>query len=219
MDKVERVLFLFWQLYSGVQIDKMTFCFEMGIDTRTFERDLAAVRNFLAESYLGQEIVFDRLRNIYYMKGYTRQILNEVEYTTTAMILRGSKALRADEMEGLLGELKKVSEYSGVQILENLSTNPINNEKRSPTKALLKMLWDLLKCIELKVEIQILYFNNDGRGEKILIVPLNVYYEDSGFRLRAVLTDSKTYSIYKIEQIDSFEIMRKINIKEQQQYF
>ena len=46
MDKVGRVLLLFWQLYCGNSINKEAFCFEMDIDRRTFDRDIAAVRNF-----------------------------------------------------------------------------------------------------------------------------------------------------------------------------
>ena len=59
MDKVGRVLLLFWQLYCGNRISKETFCFEMDIDRRTFDRDIAAVRDFLAEGYSGREVIFE----------------------------------------------------------------------------------------------------------------------------------------------------------------
>lgn len=69
MDKVERVLMLFWQLYSGMRVSKATFCFEMDITPRTFDRDIEAIRNFLSDGYLGQEVVFDRMSNTYRMTG------------------------------------------------------------------------------------------------------------------------------------------------------
>lgn len=56
MDKVGRVLLLFWQLYCGNRISKETFCFEMDIDRRTFDRDIAAVRDFLAEVIRGEKL-------------------------------------------------------------------------------------------------------------------------------------------------------------------
>ena len=43
MDKVERVLMLFWKLYSGLRISKVAFCFETDINTRTFDRDIEAM--------------------------------------------------------------------------------------------------------------------------------------------------------------------------------
>ena len=59
MDKVGRVLLLFWQLYCGKRISKEAFCLEMDIDRRTFDRDIAAVRDFLAEIYSGHETAFE----------------------------------------------------------------------------------------------------------------------------------------------------------------
>lgn len=53
MDKVERVLMLFWKLYSGLRISKVAFCFETDINTRTFDRDIEAIRNFFVRELFG----------------------------------------------------------------------------------------------------------------------------------------------------------------------
>ena len=81
MDKVGRVLLLFWQLYCGNSINKEAFCFEMDIDRRTFDRDIAAVRNFLAESYSGREVIFEPKGKFYYMTGSGKRMMTEVELT------------------------------------------------------------------------------------------------------------------------------------------
>ena len=82
MDKVGRVLLLFWQFYCGKRISKDTFCFEMDINRRTCDRDIAAVRDFLAEIYSGHEIVFEPKGKFYYMTGAEDQAAPETEAAT-----------------------------------------------------------------------------------------------------------------------------------------
>lgn len=65
MDKVTRVLLLFYHLSRGERVNKSNFCLEYKITGRTFDRDVEDIRLFLSELYTSSELVFDRATNSY----------------------------------------------------------------------------------------------------------------------------------------------------------
>lgn len=220
MNKAERVLTLFWQLYSGKRINKEAYCADMAIDVRTFDRYIGAIRNFLAEVYAGQEIVFDRNDKSYFMTGVTRKALTEVEYTAIAAILDGSQALRGDEMGGLLQSLAGVAECKNQRIKHDL-LKMSSHEKQLHHVPILKMQWDLFKCIERGLLIR-LHFRSDGelgggkKGDKE-VLPGRVYYEDGYFKLKAAILEGGECE-YWIDEIESFDIMRALTEQERERY-
>lgn len=67
MDKITRVLLLFYRLSRGEWISKANFSLEYGITGRTFDRDIEDIRLFLSELYTSSELIFDRKTNSYYI--------------------------------------------------------------------------------------------------------------------------------------------------------
>ncbi len=65
MDKVTRVLMLFYRLSRGEKINKENFCLEYEVNPRTFDRDIEDIRLFLSELYTCSELIFDRNSNSY----------------------------------------------------------------------------------------------------------------------------------------------------------
>ena len=218
MDKVERVLMLFWKLYSGLRISKVAFCFETDINTRTFDRDIEAIRNFLSENYSGQEVVFDRTSNTYYMTGPTRKILTEVEYTAISTILLGSKALRQDEMNGLMKSLRELTEHGNRNLQDELGQMLSEYDGSSHEYAILKMQWDLYQCIKRKVIIKIRYQSPWEEVEEKVIVPFALFFENYSFRLEAADFEKEGMTEYCVDKIESFEIIRKLSASECNQY-
>lgn len=219
MNKAERVLCLFWQLYNGLKINKDSFCFERGIDKRTFERDIEDIRNFLSEMYAGQEIIYDRKSNTYYMAGVIKRMLTEVEYTALVTILLGSRALRQDEMKGLICSLERVSEHSGSPIVADEVKIEKKDQEQFPVKPLLKMQWDLYQCIQRRLVIRIQYLEEgDKQGKEIEVIPQTLYFTDKHFMLEAIEVQGKIKREYCIDQIESFETLRTVNIQENRLY-
>ncbi|MFQ6971661.1 MAG: hypothetical protein ACLRTG_10610 [Enterocloster aldenensis] len=219
MDKVERVLMLFWQLYSGMRVSKATFCFEMDITPRTFDRDIEAIRNFLSDGYLGQEVVFDRMSNTYRMTGSIKKTLTEVEYTAITVILLGSKALRADEMNGLVKSLGKLTERRAEGVKTEISRMLCEYVETVHYNAILKMQWDLFQCIKRKVIIRMQYLNEQGEGEETLVIPCVLFFDSYHYRLRAVELNEGGMEEYYVDRIEAFEIVRNLNLTERRLYF
>lgn len=219
MDKVERVLMLFWQLYSGMRISKAAFCFEMDITPRTFDRDIEDIRNFLSEGYLGQEVIFDRMSNTYRMTGSIKKTLAEVEYTAMIAILLGSKALRKDEMNGLVKSLGKLTEHSAEGLKAEINQMLYEYVETAHSNAVLKMQWDLFQCIKRKVIIRMQYLNEQGEGEERLVIPCVLFFDSYHFRLRAEDLKEGGMKEYYVDRIEAFEIVRNLNLTERRLYF
>ena len=219
MDKVGRVLLLFWQLYCGNSINKEAFCFEMDIDRRTFDRDIAAVRNFLAESYSGREVIFEPKGKFYYMTGSGKRMMTEVELTAITNILLGSRALRKDEMRGLIESLKQVTEFIHSDLEKELTYWTEEYGGSFHYSAVLKMQWDLLQCIERRLLIRMQYMAQDGKGDELEVIPLQIYFREYHFQLRAIqMGKNAVEKIFKVDRIESFQIVRRLNHAEQKLY-
>lgn len=219
MDKVERVLMLFWQLYSGIRVSKAAFCFEMDITPRTFDRDIEDIRNFLSDGYLGQEVVFDRMSNTYRMTGSIKKTLTEVEYTAITVILLGSKALRADEMNGLVRSLGKLTEHRAEGLKTEIVRMLCEYVETAHYNAILKMQWDLFQCIKRKVIIRMQYLNEQGEGEEKVVIPCVLFFDSYHFRLRAVAFKGGGMKEYYVDRIEAFEIVRNLTSTEYKIYF
>lgn len=68
MDKITRVLFLYAELIKGKKVNKQRFCLETGSKPRSFDRDIQNIRGYLSDYSYGEEIVYDRRENVYYIK-------------------------------------------------------------------------------------------------------------------------------------------------------
>ena len=220
MDKVDRILRLFWQLYNGRAINRNTFCFETGIDSRTFDRDIADIRNFLADIYSGQELIFDRRLHTYHISGIVQQALSEVELTAVITILIGAKALRTDELEGLIASLEKATESVHPEIKNELSHMFAQHTEDGGHPAILKMQWDLFQCIKRRLLIEMQYIGQSESRNTLKIVPLELYFENQHFFLKALRVEEEGEpEVYFVDRIIEFKVIRSLNSKEEKLYF
>lgn len=172
----------------------------------------------MSENYSGQEVVFDRTSNTYYMTGPTRKILTEVEYTAISTILLGSKALRQDEMNGLMKSLRELTEHGNRNLQDELGQMLSEYDGSSHEYAILKMQWDLYQCIKRKVIIKIRYQSPWEEVEEKVIVPFALFFENYSFRLEAADFEKEGMNEYCVDKIESFEIIRKLSASECNQY-
>ncbi|MCI9164297.1 MAG: hypothetical protein HFG59_13810 [Lachnospiraceae bacterium] len=213
MNKAERVLMLFWQLYNGRKVNKPAFCIEMEVEPRTFDRYIEGIRNFLSECYTGQEILFDRRDRSYFMTGATRKSLTGVEYTAIVTVLKGSMAFGKEETEGLIRSLGAVTEGYNEAARDGAGNREECLDGGMRKKPMLKMQWDLFQCIKRKTVIR---FRYEERGEEgwVEAVPKGVRYEDGELKLRAFHIRKGKEEGYCIEGIESFEIIKSMTGQE-----
>ena len=67
MDKVTRILTLFYRLSRGIKVERESFCSEFDINSRSFDRDIQDIRLFLEGLNTSTELAFDRRTGLYYL--------------------------------------------------------------------------------------------------------------------------------------------------------
>ena len=213
MNKSERVLNLSNQLKNGKKINKESICCEMKISKRTFERDIQSIRNVIAEEFEGNEVIYDARRDVYYIDQIKKKhSLMEDEYLVVMIILLGSKGLEANEMKGLLDGLEQVSEHIHVPVEKLKEMLDKQTKDYLPGKPLMKLISDLMRCIVRKDSIRMQYLEDNQQRIKIEVIPIDISFQDNHFIVKAVERKKGKEIGYRIEQIESFEVLQEKEI-------
>lgn len=203
MDKATRVLILYHQLLSGQVIDKVTYSLEHDINERTFDRDIETVRLFLRDIYSGEQVLFDRESNTYYLSGKRPKYIDRMDATAISKILLESKMLRKDEMNGLINTvLSSVTPHDAKVIDEYLSMD-IRGYSSQTQNAVLKFVGDLYAMLKAGYDIAVTVENNDDQAEVLNVSPLEIVGVDSVFYLIA----AQNYSIKSVIRISIDKIV------------
>lgn len=216
MDKLTRILLLYSKLIKGEQIDKALYCFENECSPRTFDRDIEVVRMFFSESFSFSELKYDKIQNTYYIEGAKRSFLEPVEYLFMERLLFDSEVLRNDEFSILLQHLLENTE--GGKRFET-EKNRICSTYSSPihNRALIKMHGDLTRVIHDKKCIEIKYIKGEGDYEIYEIIPCKLEFDQGYIYLTGLnmWIEECEPSYYRVDRINSFEILRTQNSNEQ----
>ena len=98
MDKITRLLLLYYKWLQGDQVNKISFCLETGCQPRSFDRDIEDIRLFLADSYSYEELIYNRSENNYQLTGNNHQKLDKAEYSLIKRLVIDSNIFRTDDL-------------------------------------------------------------------------------------------------------------------------
>ena len=198
-DKNTRILMLYDALLNGYGVDKKIFSMEHGIDERSFDRDIEDIRLFLSESFSGEELLFDRGTNTYYLTGTRPKYMDRMEATVISKILIESGLLRKDEMQGLLDSITSSVTERDATAIEDYLLQDIKNYKSDIDVAVLKFVEDLYVVIRGGHDIEIII-----KDKTIKVSPLEIISKNKSFYLVA----AEEYSLENIIQINIQDIVR-----------
>ena len=208
-DKITRILILYSMLIKGNKVNKALFSMEHGINERSFDRDIEDIRLFLSEIYSTDELLFDKADNAYYITGQVKSEIESGEAYALAKVLLGSKALRKDETEGILGSLMSNVNKKDSRVLESKLINDVKSyEGVKHDKAILKFIRDLSDCIFESKHIRMRYHTSKTKMQNVDIYPKDIQCENSQFVLYAADKRNSKTSKYLIDKIEEFEIIR-----------
>lgn len=213
-NKNTRILMLYNSLISGQFINKATYSAEHNINERTFERDIAEIRNYLSEIFSIHELLYDRINDAYYLTGTGPKFIEKMDATILAKILIESKVFRKDELEGLLEKIMvSVKSYELDEIISYLN-NDLNYYNSKTATSIMKILTDLYMIIEKGNDIEVTYYG----GESFEISPIKIIVEDSSFKLLGTVGNELIrYIKVNIEKISNFQNLKTFNAKVRQQ--
>ena len=103
--KTDRILRIYFKLTQGETFTKKELAQYFCVTERSIQRDLGALRYFLAEQDVGQEIIYDKASHGYRIQDTVQQTLSNSEILAVCKILLESRSMRKDEMLPILDKL------------------------------------------------------------------------------------------------------------------
>lgn len=219
-DKVTRVLILYHQLLSGQYVDKTLFSLTHNINERTFDRDIEDVRLFLSEIYSGEELLFDKESNAYYLSGRRLKCLDRMEVAVVTKLILESESLREDEMSELIGTLLSSVSLHDADVIKEYLNYDIQFYASNTKNAILKFIGDLYATLKTGYDIEIEFENDDLNVSVESVSPLNVICENKEFCLIAARNFNISEMIkIPIDKIHRFKKLQTIYSKSLQEKY
>ncbi len=226
--KNSRTLDMYVRLCEGKCINKSEEATRFGVDERSIQRDIDDIRAFLDERAMGnsrehRNIVYDRLKKGFVMKGMERSLMTNGEILAVSKILLESRAFTREEINSILDKL-----ISGCIPPENvkLVSDLIANEKYHYVELRNKMpikekLWELGNYIRQCELIEMTYEKQlpEKQTVKRIIEPAALLFSEYYFYLNGYIVEKREetyqrlYDHPAIFRVDRIQKCRKIGEK------
>lgn len=210
MDKAERILLVFCRLLKHEWLNKTSLALEFNTTERTIERDMQSIRAVLSEARSPAVLLWDRQKGSYILSHYQHRPLQSMEALTILKILLGSRALRLDEMEGLVQALcVLLSPRDETEFSQLLEEELDGYHEPAHHQAIIKTQWDLQQCIRDHRKIRLHYSRGDDMRTSHVVFPLSVVVSDGYFYLIAVVegTAHTGPAFFRLDRIRSFDVL------------
>ena len=212
-DKITRVLTLYNKLINGQYVNKELFCMDNGVSERGFDRDIQDIRLFLSDSFSGEDVIYDKESNSYYMTGSRPKYMNKFDTVIIIKLILSTGVFREDEtMEFAENLLQNVSGMDRKAVLSFLRSE-IVSFKEKHNKAVIKLLSDLYSVIGSGNDIEVKYTDISGSAA-LKLSPLEIIYDKGYF----YLVGAENYQIgqikkIRLDKIVSFTLMKSFYAK------
>ena len=219
-----RLLELYNRLLKNDDIDIEEYAKENGVSTRTVERDIKCIKDFLANNEnQTRELIRNRKKKKYQLT-YTEDCINltKSEILAISKILLASRAFLKDEIFLIVDKIvKQCGSDEDLDLIQNL----LKNEKfhyieLQHKKSFIDYIWDLGQAIKDKRKVEIAYKKMDGNIVKRVIDPVGLMFSEYYFYLLAHIEniDKEKYfcnkddeypTIYRLDRIEDFEVLKE----------
>ena len=216
--KSDRILHIYFKLAQGEAFTKRELAQHFRVTERSIQRDLGALRCFLAEQDIGQEIVYDKVSRGYRIQDAAPQTLSNSEILAVCKILLESRSMRKDEMLPILDKLisRCVPEQNKKAVQELIANEKYHYIEPHHNKQILSGLWEIGQAIQKHQVLEIQY---ERMKEPKLVMrrvqPVGIMFSEYYFYLTAFLEDKTNFdnpndlfpTIYRIDRIHSFKVL------------
>ena len=219
-----RLLELYNRLLKNDDIDIEEYAKENGVSTRTVERDIKCIKDFLANNEnQTRELIRNRKKKKYQLT-YTEDCINltKSEILAISKILLSSRAFLKDEISLIVDKIvKQCGSDEDLDLIQNL----LKNEKfhyieLQHKKSFINYIWDLGQAIKDKKKVEIAYKKMDGNVVKRIIDPVGLMFSEYYFYLLAHIEniDKEKYffnkddiypTIYRLDRIEDFKVLNE----------
>lgn len=219
--KLDRVLHIYFKLIRGESLDKRVLAQEFHVTERSIQRDLAALRCFLTEQNMGQDIVYDKNVGGYHIQNMSQGTLSNSEILAVCKILLESRSMRRDELLPILDKLIAccVPEQNKKAVRILIANEEYHYIEPQHGKHILNGLWEIGQAIQNHQVMEIRYERlKEPRLVTRKVEPVGIMFSEYYFYLMAFLQDIDRETefksaddvfptIYRIDRIRSFKVM------------
>ena len=217
-NKAARLLEIYARLIRGDVLSKMELGTQYRISKRSIQRDMEALRAFIANQNLGQDVVYDYKHRGYRLIQTNPRGLSNSEILAVCKILLESRSLRKDEMLPILDKLVDcaVPDPNKKLIGELIANETFHYIQPHHNKLVLDNLWALGEAVRHQQVVEIEYTRlKDHELVKRRVQPVGIMFSEYYFYLTAFLEDKSHFenpgdlfpTIYRIDRIASFQVL------------
>ena len=219
-----RLLKLYNRLLKNDDIDVEEYAKENGVSTRTVERDIKCIKDFLADNEDKSRELIRIKRKKKYQLSYSEDSVNltKSEILAISKILLASRAFLKDEISLIIDKIvKQCSSEDDLELIQNL----LKNEKfhyieLQHKKSFINNIWKLGQAIKDRKKVEIAYKKMDGNMVRRVIDPVGLMFSEYYFYLLAHIEniDKEKYfcnkddlypTIYRLDRIEDFQVLNK----------
>lgn len=219
--KSDVLLYIYNSLIEGKIVRKNDVEDKFNISERTFYRYIEDIKKFLEKpdgELVGEEIIADRAKGGYILKGKHERNLNEKEVLAISKVLLESRGFVKMELKDMLDKLLEncISEDKD-NIKRIIGNELVNYVSPQHSKKLLEKLWQISNAIKEQKILSIGYFKmgTDGKLQEDVsqrnIYPLGLLFSEYYFYLIAYI-EGRSYeypTIYRVDRIKDLIITDK----------
>ena len=217
-----RLLELYNRLLKNYDIDVEEYAKENGVSTRTVERDIKCIKDFLADNEdKSRKIIRNKKK---YQLTYAKDSVNltKSEILAISKILLASRAFLKDEISLIVDKfVKQCGPGQDLDLIQEL----LKNEKfhyieLQHKKSFINCIWDLGEAIKDRKKVEIAYKKMDGNTVRRVIDPVGLMFSEYYFYLLAHIEniDKEKYfcnkddeypTIYRLDRIEDFQVLKE----------
>lgn len=219
--KADALLYIYNRLLEGKVVRKNDIIDKFSINERTFYRYVKDIKNFVENpdgELIGEQIIVDREKGGYILKGKHEKQLNEREVLAISKVLLESRGFIKREIEGIISKILDNCIYEDKEDIKHIIGNElINYVSPHHGKELLEKLWEISNAINEQKVLDIGYFKIgiDGKIQdevsRRIVYPQGILFSEYYFYLIAFI-EGKSYeypTIYRVDRIKNLIITDK----------
>lgn len=215
--KSSRILDLYQMFITGKVVNKQDVATKFGVNTRSIQRDIEAIRAFLSEKTAQQGVVqtieYDAKEKGYKLVSQEVSHLSEGEMLAVCKILIESRAFTKDEVSSLLNRILNlsVSPKEKAQIEWYIANEIYNYANPAHASVNTEYLWMIAQAVKEQRVLEISYGRVKGQETVCRKVqPVGILFSEYYFYLMGVIPDKKDDfdkkndpypTIYRIDRI------------------
>lgn len=219
--RADALLYIYNRLLEGKIVRRNDVVDKFNINERTFYRYIKDIKKFVEKpdgELVGEEIVADRAKGGYILKGKHEKNLNEKEVLAMSKVLLESRGFVKTELKDMLDKLLEncISEDKD-NIKRIIGNELVNYVSPQHGNELLDKLWQISNAIKEQQILSIGYFKmgTDGKLQEEVskrnVYPQGLLFSEYYFYLIAFI-EGKSYeypTIYRVDRIKDLMITDK----------